>query len=185
MEDNQIIDLFFRRDEKALSELTVKYGAEMKAVAYQISRNREDSEEIFNDALMGVWNTIPPEFPRVLASYIFRIVRNLACKCVRKANAQKRGEALSMEGIMEELGDVFPAEEDRGSESAEIAGAINRFLEGCTEEERFIFFRRYYYFDGIADIAERLHKTEGAVKTQLSRFRSELGAYLKKEGIGL
>ncbi len=82
---------------------------------------------------MGIWSTIPPERPRVFPPYVFRIVRNLACKVVRRAHAEKRVEALSIDAIMEELGDVFAAEANTGSESEEITAAMNRFLRAAEE----------------------------------------------------
>lgn len=185
MEDARIIELLFRRDEQALSELSVKYGREMKTVAHQICRNREDSEEVYNDALMGVWSSVPPERPRFFSAYVMQIVRNLACKLVRKECAQKRGEVVSIDGILEELGDVFAAEEDRSGDSARITDALNRFLRSCEEKDSFIFVRRYYYFDSIGTIAAQAGMTAGAVSTRLSRIRDRLADFLEAEGIGL
>lgn len=185
MDDVRIIDLLFMRDERGLTELSAKYGREMKAVAYQICQNREDSEEIYNDALAGVWSAIPPERPRVLPTYVFRIVRNLACKIVRRAHAEKRGEALSIDGIMEELGDVFAAEEDRCSESEEITAAMNRFLRACEETDRLIFVRRYYYYDSVSTIAGKVDMAANTVSMRLFRIRDRLARFLKEEGIGL
>ena len=63
MEDTAIIHLLFQRDEKGLNALSEKYGSEMKSIAYQVCRSREDAEEACNDALLGVWNAIPPSDP--------------------------------------------------------------------------------------------------------------------------
>ena len=184
MEDTAIIHLLFQRDEKGLNALSEKYGSEMKSIAYQVCRSREDAEEACNDALLGVWNAIPPERPRILSSYVYRIVRNQAYKIVRKANAEKRGEALSMDRILEELGDVFEAE-DSGSDSRQITDALNRFIDLCSAEDRILFLRRYFYYDSISAIAAREHATEGAITMRLSRLRAELKKHLIKEGIYL
>ena len=45
MEDQQIIDLYFDRNEQAITETNVKYGKLCHSIAYNILSNREDSEE--------------------------------------------------------------------------------------------------------------------------------------------
>ena len=76
MEDEQIIDLFFRRDQGALRETERKYNRYLYAVAHRILGNHEDSEECVNDALLSAWNTIPPQRPSVLRMFLARFVRN-------------------------------------------------------------------------------------------------------------
>ena len=96
-----------------------------------------------------------------------------------------RGETLSMDQILEELGDIFEAGEDKESESGEITLALNRYVESCTDMDRFLFMRRYFYYDSISEIASRANMSGGAVAMRLSRMRSGLKEYLKKEGIWL
>ena len=184
MEDTSIVEMIYHRDEEGLSALSEKYGREMRSVAFRVCHSKEDAEEVFNDALVGVWSAIPPEWPRILSSYVFRIVRNLASKVVRKAHAEKRVEAVSMDAIMEELGDVF-ADDGNVSDGESITAALNRFTAGCSETDQFLFMRRYFYYDSIAVIASQQHMTEGAVMTRLSRIRSRLKEFLEGEGIGL
>jgi len=78
LDDSKIIDLFFERSEQAIDELSVKYGSVCSSVAFNILNNRQDAEECVNDAYLGVWNTVPPQRPDPLLSYLCRIVRNLA-----------------------------------------------------------------------------------------------------------
>ena len=49
MEDNAIIDLYFKRSEQAITETDTKYGSYCYSIAYNILSNREDSEESVND----------------------------------------------------------------------------------------------------------------------------------------
>ena len=78
MEDNQIIELFKNRSEQAINELSQKYGLVCKKVSNNILNDQRDTEECINDAYLWVWNTIPPQEPNPLLSYVCRIVRNLA-----------------------------------------------------------------------------------------------------------
>ena len=80
MEDEQIIQLFTQRSGQAVSELSNKYGRVCTQVARNILSDPRDAEECINDAYLAVWNTIPPQNPHPLLSYVCRIVRNLALK---------------------------------------------------------------------------------------------------------
>ena len=77
VKDDQIIALFFARSQQALTELDRKYGAVCGSVARNILRNPQDAEECVNDAYLGVWNTIPPQHPNPLLTYLCRIVRKI------------------------------------------------------------------------------------------------------------
>lgn len=78
MEDSRIIELFFARDEKAISETHSKYGRYCYSIAYNILAVNEDCEECVNDTLMKAWNAIPPQKPKKLSAFLGRITRNLS-----------------------------------------------------------------------------------------------------------
>ena len=61
MEDNQIIELYWNKNEKAISETDKKYGKYCNYIAYNILQNAEDSNECVNDTYLRTWNTIPPQ----------------------------------------------------------------------------------------------------------------------------
>ena len=185
MEDREIVSLLFARDERALLEISARYGREMKRVAMNICRNREDAEEVCNDALQAIWNAIPPENPRYFAAYLLRIVRNQAVMTVRRNTAAKRGDALPLEELAEEIGDAFAVADDFGSDSQVILAVISRFLAQCEETDRAIFMRRYYYADSITAVAALVKMPVGTVTMRLSRMRKTLAEWLKNEGISL
>ena len=60
MDDNEIVQLFLRRDERALNELQIKYERLCRSIAENILKSRTDVEERVNDAYLKVWNSIPP-----------------------------------------------------------------------------------------------------------------------------
>lgn len=90
LDDRKIIELFFERSEQAIIELSNKYGSVCSKVAFNILNNKQDTEECVNDAYLGTWNTIPPQNPNPLLSYVCRIVRNLAIKKYHTNTATKR-----------------------------------------------------------------------------------------------
>lgn len=90
MDDREIIKLFFERSEQAITELSNKYGTVCSKIAFNILNSKQDAEECVNDAYLGVWNTVPPQDPSPLLSYVCRIVRNLSIKKYRANTADKR-----------------------------------------------------------------------------------------------
>ena len=90
MNDSEIIDLFYMRSERAIMELAAKYGNVCNKVAKNILNNILDAEECVNDAYLGAWNTIPPQNPNPLLTYICRIVRNLSIKKYHANTSVKR-----------------------------------------------------------------------------------------------
>ena len=97
MDDLEIIELYFCRDEKALTETAHKYGNYCYTVAFNILNSIEDSKETVNDTYFELWNTIPPERPTFLSAFIGKITRRLAIGRWRKNTAVKRGGGEFME----------------------------------------------------------------------------------------
>lgn len=76
IDDEKIIELFFKRDQQAIRELDIKYGKICHNLSYNIVNSRQDAEECVNDAYLGAWNAIPPVHPNPLLSYIVKIVED-------------------------------------------------------------------------------------------------------------
>ena len=76
MEDQMIVDLFLKRSEQAIVELSRKYGALCRSLAGKILQDGRDVEECVNDAYLAAWKNIPPDRPSPLSAYICRITRN-------------------------------------------------------------------------------------------------------------
>ena len=83
MEDTAIIRLFQERSQQAIAELSQKYGKLCQSLSRRILNNEEDAKECVNDTWLGVWNSIPPQTPNPLVSYVCRITRNLSVKRLR------------------------------------------------------------------------------------------------------
>ena len=182
MEDEQIIELYFRRDQDAIVQTELAHGAKLNALANRILMNHEDAQECVNDTYLKTWDTIPPQRPNYFFAYLAKICRNLALSVLEWKSAAKRsGEVLSLSQEME-MCIPDPAYERR-LEGEELGELLNRFLESLSYENRVIFLRRYWYLDTIGEIAERCGISQSKVKTQLHRTRAKLHAFLDKEGI--
>ncbi len=182
MNDAGISELYWQRNQDAISETDRAYGRRLFGLAEGILRNAEDSQECVNDTYLKAWVTIPPQRPKYLFAYLAAICRNLAFGRLDWKNAAKRkAEVVS---LSEEMERCIP---DRGQEgrfeSRELGRVLNAFLESLSQESRVIFLRRYWFCDSIGDIAKRYGYTESKVKVRLHRTRAQLSAYLEQEGI--
>ena len=183
MEDSQIIALFDERSEQAIVELDRKYGAAVKKTAANILHDRLDVEECANDTYLGVWNTIPPQRPDPLMSYVCRIARNLAVNRAHAKTAAKRNAAYDL--ALDELAECIPSgvSLETELEAKELSAAINRFLAGLSPEDRRLFVRRYWYACSVAELAAMTHAAPNRISVRLFRIREKLRKYLMKEGL--
>ena len=183
MEDKQIIELYFARNESAIAETDKKYGAYCRAVAYRILEDRLDSEEVANDTYLRLWNSIPPQNPDPLKPYVGCVSRNLALDVYDAKHAKKR---LGVTLALEELSECLPEGDGREiGESVALCDLLSRFISSLPARERAVFVRRYFHIYPIAEIARDLGIRESTVAASLSRTRSRLRKYLQKEGVEL
>lgn len=185
MDDSKIIELFFERQEQAIIELSNKYGSVCSKVAFNILNNKQDTEECVSDAYLGAWNTIPPQTPNPLLSYVCRIVRNLAIKKYHANTAAKRNSIYDV--ALDELENCFPSsvsvEDDFNV--IETARIIDEFLATLNQKNRIMFVRRYWHSDSIDDLAKLFQTSNHNISVRLSRTREKLKKYLIKEGVSL
>ncbi len=181
MEDRKIVMLLFARAENAISELAARFGKQLHRIAYNILENPLDAEECTNDTYLALWNAIPPVSPDPLAPYVYRTGRNTALKRLHRDTAKKRDSRYDVS--LEELNDCLPVGDmEQMIDARELGRTMDRFLDAKSKESRYIFLRRYWFGDSVAEIAKELHMQENAVYVRLNRMRNSLKDYLKKEG---
>ena len=78
MEEREILALLEARSETALDRLTEQYAPLCRQIAREILGSPEDAEECWNDALLRLWNSVPPERPRHLRAYLAKLTRHAA-----------------------------------------------------------------------------------------------------------
>lgn len=183
-EDQQIVRLFFKRSEKAITYTRQKYGSLCISVARRILSDPRDAEECVNDTYLHAWNAIPPEKPDSLKAFLARITRNLALDRYDYNTADQRNTALTE--AFEQLEPwltVKTGESEAELDSAEINRVLNSFLRKQTLEARTLFLRRYWYGESTRELAKACHMSESMVKSSLFRTRNKLRKELEKEGI--
>ena len=183
MEDREIVQLYWDRDERAIAESDRKYGGLCRSVALRVLAIPEDSEECVSDTWLRSWNAIPPKRPDPLGAFLARITRNLALDRWRRDHAEKRyaGETPL---VLEELEDVASGEslEDE-VQRRELIRALNGFLGSLPAGERDLFLRRYLAMETLGSLARQRGLSVSAVRKRLGKLREKLREHLRREGI--
>lgn len=182
MEDLQIIGLLFQRSETAIFALQQKFGGLCRSIISNILSDSRDVEECTSDTYLRVWNSIPPQRPARLDSYLARIARNVALDRYDYNTASMRNTGLTL--AYEELAVYLPSRK-KETDAVEFRSFINRFLRGLPKPSRIMFIRRYWYGESVAEIAKAFVCSEEKVKSTLFRVRKKLRDDMIKEDIYL
>ncbi len=183
MQDEKIVELYFQRDESAITYTQEKYDQYLYKIAYNVLANTEDSKESVNDTYLAAWNSIPPHRPQVLSTYLGKLTRRISIDIFRKRNRIKRQGseyAVSLTELSECVSNGNTPESEL--EIKALGEAINTYLGTISADARNIFIGRYYFLDSVKDVAKYCGISESKAKTSLHRTRKGLGEYLKKEG---
>ncbi len=183
LDDKQIVDLYWARSERAITETDKKYGRYCHYIAYQILADNEDAEEIVNDTYLKTWNTVPPNRPDPLKGYVGMISNQLALDRYNAKKTERRGGGKLIL-LYREL-DECVADEEGSADIGELFAlqdALNRFLQSLPRRTRNIFVQRYWYATSISEIAKRHGIKENAVAMLMFRTRQKLRDFLRKEG---
>lgn len=183
MNDQRIVELYWQRDESALRETQLSYGAMLLGIARRILEDAGESEETVNDTYLRAWNTIPPHRPLRLGAFLSKITRELAIDRYRRRKAEKRA-AGEYTLSLDELSECIPGGEaaEDGLDAERLARVIGDYLRTVNADAREAFVLRYFYAMSLQEIAQRQRNSLSVVKTTLYRTRTGLRDYLEKEG---
>ena len=186
MDDDEIIRLFFARDEGAIEAASRQYGSYCASIAQRILDDRGAAEECVNDTWLRCWQSIPPQRPKSLKGFAGRIVRNLALSTRRAETAQKRGGG-QVQLALDELSEVVSGGDtpEGALDRQAFRAALDGFLAGLPERDRNLFLRRYWYLDSVERLAKRFSMSRTHVTTTLHRLREKLRVHLQQEGFEL
>ena len=183
MEDKKIVELYWQRDESAISETSAKYGNYCMSIAVNILGQLEDARECVNDTYMSAWRAMPPNRPNVLKTFLGKITRNISFNRYKHDRAEKRGGG-EISAVLHELEECVSGKASVETELIrhEMVKAIDEFLDTLSEKKRDIFVLRYWCSESVSKIARRFNMKDGTVSMTLNRLRAELRSFLAERG---
>ncbi len=186
LSDEEIVELYWLRDELAIRETDVKYGRFLLSVAYNIVHDNRDGEECLNDTYIGAWNAIPPHRPNGLQAFLTTIMRRVAINRYRANHCEKR---LGSEFVLSlsELENFIATEGDMDTEmeTRALASLISRYVRSLSDRQMVVFISRYYACDPIQKIANELGCSISTVKRELYEIKIGLKNLFEKEGYSI
>ena len=178
--DEEIIALYFARDEQAIAETERRFGGMCMRTALRMLGSRSDAEECVSDTYLKTWNSIPPMRPRVLGAFLCRIVRNLAIDRIRAR--ERRGWGQDITVALEELEECIPLPDE---DADKLPSLLNDFLGGLDETDCALFMGRYWHGYPVKELARGHGMTANAVSIRLYKTREKLRIYLNERGYRL
>ncbi len=185
MNDSEIIELYFQRDESAIEKTDAEYGCFCRMIALNILSIQEDAEECINDTYLRAWNLIPPQKPDCFKIWLGKVVRNISLDLWRKNHRQKRYAGIEL--LFDELEECIPSQANPDSEieKIELIDFLNKWLASLSKNDRILFMRRYWNGEALKDLADLYHISPANLANRLYYLRKKLKAALVKEGITL
>ena len=186
MQDKDIIELFWQRDEAAITATDRKFGKYCHRIAMNVLENKEDADECVSDTWLKTWDAIPENRPYHFQGFLAKITRHIAIDRWKHQTAAKRGKGTTFL-VLDELEECVSglSNVELEYEAKELARAVDTFINQLPEKEQHIFVWRYFYMESAQDIAKWLHVKANYVSVVLSRTRNKLKQFLREEGYDL
>ena len=186
MSDEQIVELYWQRNEQAIKQTDIKYKSFLLSLAYNIVHDTRDSEECLSDTYIGAWSSIPPARPTSLKAFLATIMRRTAIDCYKARKRQKR-VASELTVSLSEVEDFISDDDDMHSETdaKELGRVISDFVRSLSDRRMYIFMSRYYFARPIKEIARLLECSESTVNKEIATIKCDLKEKLEKEGYSI
>ena len=184
LSDEEIIALYWDRDERAISRTDEKYKKFLLSVAFNIVFDDQDCEECLNDTYIDAWNSMPPSKPALLQAFLATIMRRTAIDRYKSRKRQKR-IASELTVSLSELEEIIADESDSSAQTDELARLLSDFVRSLPDRRMYIFMSRYYFARPIGEIASLLGCSESTVNKEIAAIKCELKEKLMKEGYTL
>jgi len=183
MQDEAIVELYWQRDESAIQATEEKYGHYLLKIAGGFLADPLDREESVSDTYLAAWDSIPPQRPAVLSTYLGKLARRISIDRLRRNTRQKRGGTQYELSLSELAGCMAGGTSPEDAvETKRLAEALNRFLRQLPEQQRHLFIGRYYFMDSLKEAARYCGMSESKAKSLLFRIRCRLRERLMEEG---
>lgn len=184
--DEEIIELYWRKEETAIGKTDKKYGELLFRIAYNVLNDKCDSEECQNDTYMDIWNAIPPARPLVFPAFIIQIARRIAIDRYRQKNSKKNIPS-EFKVSMDDLSYCLKSNEeiDSNLNAVELGKLISGYVKSLSDKQQYIFVSRFYMSNSIDVIAKEMNVTSSNVYKAIEKIKKGLKQYLTKKGVCL
>lgn len=168
--DRELLEAILAGDKDAYRPLVDRHTPALFRVAYRITGNRADAEEVVQESFIRAYQQLPRfELRSDFGTWIYRITVNCALNLVQKQKtSQTRGTSLTSERGEWEIADRA-ASPERLAFSGQIAGHRESAMQTLTDVERTAFILRHLEERSMDEIADTLGMTINTAKQAVFR----------------
>ena len=173
-------------DTEAFSVLVAAYEKNVFNVALQMTGNREDAQDMGQEAFLKAYNSLPSfRGDSKFSSWLYRIVSNV-CLDFKRRQSRRPSSSLTVEDDEGETLQLDIADESQSPEALLerklTREAVRRGLASLPDEQRQILLLREIQGLSYEEIAEAMDLEPGTVKSRIFRARKKLCAFLLQDG---
>jgi RNA polymerase sigma-70 factor (ECF subfamily) len=169
LSDEAIVARVLDGDREAFGLLVDRYQEELAAYAKYMTGSPDEAADIVQSALVRGYRALHQcRDPRRVKGWLFRIVAN-QCKTHLARRKRRHLEPLSAAATLPARGD--PAAE---AEAQELRRRVHAALQRLPVDQREALVLRYVHGMDLAEMAETLSASVGALKMRLLRGREAL-----------
>ena len=184
--DRRIAEEVVNGNHQAYNQLIERYWARIFARVYQLLSNREDAEEVTQDAFSKAFESLPNfRWEASFSTWLYQIASNLARNRYWYWKRRHRDRGLSLDLPLTEDGfslmDIIPDEQaDPGDRLRwnEFQETVEQHLDRLPEAHREIMSMRLVDNLSYEEIGDSLSIPIGTVKSRIARARTFLSRSL-------
>jgi RNA polymerase sigma-70 factor (ECF subfamily) len=183
--DLSLVERLQSGEAAALEGLIERHGSRVYRLAYQITRNEADAQEVVQDVFLAVFRKIHTfEGRAALGSWLYRVATNTA---LLKIRSRRTDREISLESQLPSFlpdghraGDPATLNADWSQSpeaellSRETRDILSRAIEGLPDQYRTVLVLRDVEGFSNEEVAEMVGETTPAVKSRLHRARMVL-----------
>lgn len=178
LSDNELVKLYMNGNEESLSILVKRHKRRIFSYLYLISRNKELTEDIFQETFFKVIQTLKKrqynEEGKFLP-WVLRIAKNLMIDHFRKIKKMPSISSVTNdEGERVDIFDIIPepvSSSKDANEAKEFKELIRNVVGELPPDQKEVVIMRTYYDMSFKEIAE---VTDVSINTALGRMRYAL-----------
>lgn len=178
LSDNELVKLYMNGNEESLSILVKRHKRRIFSYLYLISRNKELTEDIFQETFFKVIQTLKKrqynEEGKFLP-WVLRIAKNLMIDHFRKVKKMPSISSVTNdEGERVDIFDIIPepvSNSKDANEAKEFKELIRNVVGELPPDQKEVVIMRTYYDMSFKEIAE---VTDVSINTALGRMRYAL-----------
>ncbi len=172
--EQELITMVLSGRAEAFEPLVTPYRGPVLALAYRLTRDREEAREVAQEALLKAYRSLRRFDPsRSFRNWLFQIAANEARDRLRKA----KRERLAFEDAARWVPPADPPES--GLERRELRSRITRALDALGPREREVFVLRDLEELDIRETARALGCSSISVRVNLSSARRKVREVLQ------